>query len=379
MSNLVDLDQISLQNSNPDFSDSTSSDPDLSPPVDEIKSPQKSGKSGWSVIGVTTLASILLHGLLLLLPLPEKEKPVPPPPEDSKVRITKLPTGAKPGAKPAAKPAAKVPIAKSTPKVTPRLPRLTQRPPAIAPVVLPSPQQPQSPQPQPSAQSQASPTPDAEPVSDANPWQDFPQYPGAESGCYNLPSCMQTSRGLNEVSTYFERELTAKKYSLTPTVTESNRTVYQVSRNQLTQFLSLIEVPGKGTIYVLAEQPRSLADLGDAVEVPAEIYSVLSGLAAVDATNAQFAQPDAFYSGDHPKPEIGIMQVVSGEAPDSFFDSYLRTNLVNNGFDSTQLSQSYGGGLLYEVKKETTSLYINLVPTQDGSGTIVVIWKTLPQ
>ena len=73
------------------------------------------------------------------------------------------------------------------------------------------------------------------------------------------------------------------------------------------------------------------------------------------------------------------MQVVSGEAPDSFFDSYLRTNLVNNGFDSTQLSQSYGGGLLYEVKKETTSLYINLVPTQDASGTIVVIWKTLPQ
>ncbi len=331
-----------------------------------LHTPKQSGKFAWLLIVLTTLISLGLHLVLMFFPLPEEQKPVAAKPEEKKVRITQLPTLNKPGPK--------VPIAKSTPKVVPvprtPIPRITSIPPIQAP-------KPPTPQAVPQSASSASPANSA--PSDANPWQDFPQYPGAQAGCYNLPSCMQTGSSLSDVSSYFERELTNKKYSVSKTISESDRTVFQVTRNNITQFLSLINVPGKGTLYVLAEQPRALADLGDAVEVPAEIYSVLSGLAAADATRDQFAQPEAFYSADSPKPEIGIMQVVTGEAPDTFFDTYLRTNLFNNGFESSQLTESYGGGIVYEVKKENAALYINLVPTQDGSGTIVVIWKNLPK
>jgi hypothetical protein len=143
--------------------------------------------------------------------------------------------------------------------------------------------------------------------------------------------------------------------------------------------LSLIFVEGKGTLYVLAEEPRTLADLSQAIEVPAEIYGVLQGLAAEDATRINFAQPDAFYTADALRSSIGAAKLVPGESPDSFFDTYFRTNLVNSGFEPSDTSQQYGGGPVYTVKKEDLLLYINLVPTQDGNGTVVVVWKSLPQ
>jgi hypothetical protein len=155
--------------------------------------------------------------------------------------------------------------------------------------------------------------------------------------------------------------------------------VYQVSRDGLTQFLSLIQVDGKGTLYVLSEAPRTLADLTQAIEVPAAIYDVLAGLAAEDATRANFAQPDPFFSGETPHDQIGVMKLVLDESPDTFFDSYFRTNLFNSGFTSSETPQQYGGGPLYTVTKDDLLLYVNLVPTQDGSGTIVVIWKSQPE
>ncbi|HEY9640195.1 MAG TPA: hypothetical protein V6C57_06905 [Coleofasciculaceae cyanobacterium] len=360
MLNPVDSDETALQTSESDVDESASE------AIAWLHSPKQPRGFAWALIWLMTLVSLGLHGLLMLLPVPSEQPPPVAKPEEKKVRITQLPTLNRPApprgaaARPTPKPVVPVRRAASA------IPRPVQRAampsvqPAV-PVVSPSPQQ----------------VP-AETPTDANPWQDFPQYPGAQPGCYNLPSCMQTSQALSEVGNYFERELAAKKYRASPQITESDRQVYQVSRNNLTQFLSLISVPHQGTVYVLAEAPRSLADLAQAVEVPAAIYDVLSGLAATDATRADFAQPDAFYTGNTVRPEIGITKLVTGETPDTFFDTYFRTNLFNSGFESLEPSQ-YGGGFLYEVKKDSLSLYINLVPTQDGSGTIVVIWKQPPQ
>ena len=184
---------------------------------------------------------------------------------------------------------------------------------------------------------------------------------------------------MTEVSTFFERELTAKKYAAELTINEPNRKVFQVSRNGLTQYLSLINVEGKGTLYVLSEAPRTLADLAQAIEVPGAIYSVLSNLYAEEAGRANFTQPDAFFTAQGLRPEVGIAQLVTGENYAIFFDTYFRNNLVNNGFESSNAPQSYGGGLLYTVTKDDLTLYPVMLPTADGTGTLVVVLKSLPE
>jgi hypothetical protein len=59
-------------------------------------------------------------------------------------------------------------------------------------------------------------------------------------------------------------------------------------------------------------------------------------------------------------------------------DTFLKTNLQNNGYEVSEPKPTYGGGVVYEVKKEKLQLYFNLVPTTDGKGSIVVIWASPP-
>ncbi len=152
-----------------------------------------------------------------------------------------------------------------------------------------------------------------------------------------------------------------------------------MSRNGLTQYLSLINIEGKGTVYVLSEAPRTLADLAQAIEVPGSIYSVLSNLYGEDAGRADFSQPDAFFTPQGLRPDVGIAQLVTNENYTTFFDTYFRNNLVNNGFESSTTPQPYSGGLLYTVNKEDLTLYVGMLPTVDGTGTLVVVLKSLPE
>jgi hypothetical protein len=86
-----------------------------------------------------------------------------------------------------------------------------------------------------------------------------------------------------------------------------------------------------------------------------------------------------FFVGSDWRPEVASVQLVRGEAADTFFDVYFRNNLFNNGFSSSDTPDSYGGGQVYQIKKEDLTLYINLVPTVDGTSTLVVVLKEMPQ
>lgn len=332
-----------------------------------LHSVQKPSGLAKLLFGLTLLVSLGLHGLLLLLPTGSENKAATQKPEEKSIRITQLPTQIK---SPTVKRPPKTPVLKK--------PTVVVKPPQSQPAI-PALRRPKPQAPPPSTQAASPGSASTTPASGANPWQDFPQYPGAEAGCHNLQSCLQTADGLDKVSAFFEKELDAKKYASKLTITEANRKVYQVARNGITQFLSLIQEPGKGTLYVLAEAPRSLSDLAKAVEVPAEIYSVLQNLDAEDATRNNFAQPDLFYSSDSPRSDIGIMKLVPNSTASTFFDEYFNTNLRNNDFDFSETGQTYGNGPVYNIKKGKSSLYLNMVPTQDGTGTIVVVWKQLPK
>lgn len=342
----------------------------------------------WSAMVI----SLALHGLMMFIPMASEDHHSQPKPEDKKVHVTQLPTGKKPEISQPKSPK-KTPVAKrsqskaptvrkklqvSSPKVV--IPSIKKTPPKE----IPSQEIPKeiTPKTEPKATPEETPEPEVtntQSVPVADSWDDFPTYPSAQAGCFNLPSCMETGKELDQVAQFFEQELATKKYVVTPTTTETGKKVYQVFRNGRTQFLSLLVAQGKGTVYVLSEQPLSLQDLAKAVEVPGEIYNIIGNLGDIaDATCDNFADPNLFCEAGVQRPDIAIMKLVEGEAPDTFFDTYLRTNLVNNSYEISD-GEAYGGGAIFVVTKDSGSLYVNLVPNQQNTATIVVIWKIQPQ
>jgi hypothetical protein len=185
------------------------------------------------------LISLTLHGLFLLMPMPE-EKAKSVPKKEKTVKVTQL---ALPPSKPAARTTPKTRTA-TRPKVTPRTSRpvqsISRRQPIIQ-AVKPKPVQtpPQSrqvaPAPSPSPTSPAE-SPNVEstnqPVNATDtPLAEFPHFLGAKPGCLEVPSCFQTANDLEKVAAHFEKELPAKKFTISTNVDEPGRKVYELSRS----------------------------------------------------------------------------------------------------------------------------------------------------
>lgn len=230
--------------------------------------------------------SLALHGLLLLTPMPNKNiADVRKKEVEKSVKVTQLPTTVPlPTTKPSLQVSPKAQTPKPTPRqvVTPvtRQPVLPVRPqlsiqdsPRPKPVqASPSP----SPAPSPEVATSPSPSPEPTPVT-ITALAEFPIFPGAKAGCLEVQSCFQTGNPLDNVAAYFEKELQARGFTASADIDEpDSRKVYQVSRSDFpTQYLSLISTE-QGTIYVLAEEPRNLNDLKNAVVVPPEFYNILA-------------------------------------------------------------------------------------------------------
>lgn len=339
------------------------------------------------------LTSLVLHGLLLLMPLPEETKSTPK--KERSVKVTQLTL-------PASKPptSTKPKTLTTRPKVTPRTSRpvqpISRRQPIIQgvkPKPVQTPPQPRqvAPVPSPSPTTSPAKSPNVEPTNLANatdtPLAEFPHFLGAKPGCLEVPSCFQTANDLEKVAAHFEKELPAKGFTTSVNVDEPGRKVYEVSRSDFsTQYLSLIDTKD-GTIYVIADAPRSLDELKQAVVVPEEFYSVLAEIGEELEDETQFADPSQFYSklsSQEPdgslipgqlREEIQAQKLVLGQTPDAVYDSILPS--LQSVFDVSE-SGSYGDGNLYALKKDSFTGYLNLVPTKDNSGTIVVLWTEKP-
>ena len=339
-------------------------------------------------------ASVGLHALLLFVPFPSAKQESKPPQEKT-VKVTQLPSTSKiAGAKPTIKPSL-APKSLIVPK------RLTARPqsaiPPIPSPIKPVPQAEPAPQKvQPASEAHSSSAADPN-----NPLNPFPHFPGAQPGCLGVPSCYATGKDLAIVSSYFEKELPIKKYTIQPSLDESDRKVYEISRDGAKQFLSLI-FDGTSTLYVLADAPRSLADLQKTVQIPPEFTNnILSQLSQsvsgselssdLNPTPDNFADPNAFFTSlggadaqgfdvaAEANPEVESLKLVQGKTPTQLFSSFFSGSLQNNGFESTPIASGYGGGELYQIKKGSSKpFYLNLVPTKDGTSTIVVVWRSQP-
>ncbi len=235
-----------------------------------------------------------------------------------------------------------------------------------------------------------------------DPFIDFPKYPNAEIGSWGLLqgqedlASQQTGDRQDVVASYFERELQARGYEIKILSSDSKQKVYQIFKGGLNKFLNLIVRDGKGTAIVLASQAldiNKLQALSVASKAETDFDIVLKQLSELGAQRIAipefyFAQPEKFYamsakergSYDIAKPKLGFdgnFVVILSKSPEQVFSNFFAPNFQNSKFEVSQMS-NYGGGLVYKVKQGSFVRYLNLLPTQSGVGTIVVIWENLP-
>ncbi|TYQ30308.1 hypothetical protein [Pseudanabaena sp. UWO310] len=253
------------------------------------------------------------------------------------------------------------------------------------------------------AEHQSSETKTSSPDVFKDPFVDFPQYSNAGTGSFGLLqgqedlASQQTSDRQDVVALYFEKELPARNYEIKTLSSDSTRKVYQIFKGGLSKFLNLIVREGKGTAIVLASQPLDLENLQALVvasQAETDFDIVLKHLSDLGAQRIAipefyFAQPEKFYaksvkdpnSYDIDNPQFGFdgnFVVILDKNPEQLFSNFFAPQLQNHKFDISQMSD-YGGGLIYKVKQGSFVRYLNLLPTQSGVGTVVVIWKSLPK
>ena len=344
------------------------------------------------------LISLAAHGLLLFIPLPSNVKTVPPP-KEKPVRITQFSNSSK-------QPIVTLP--KASPKII-QPPKLIQKVaflnrqlvlPSPHPRVVPPPQQQavqkssSTPSVQPSTVSSAtttpSPTPSNSPSNPNDPFADFPHYQPSTAGCFGKPSCYETNVALDRLANYFDKQLPVK-YGVKSEFNEPNRRVYQLSKGGVTKYLNLLLIDQQqGAVYVLADQALTPDQLKGAVEIPPGLVTALGQVSDDKAEESDFSDTGPFFTklshqeqdGTLLPPEFrpgieGDPKLVSGQTP-QILAPVLTANL-KGVFDEITPAQDYGKGLVYKMMKGSATFYLNLVPTQDGKSTIVVLWTSLPQ
>lgn len=350
-------------------------------------------KSSWQQLARPMLFfSIGIHVLLLLLPMPKPEtettkKAV----TQDKVKITELPSSSLPRAskkiiKPTVKPSPviKQKVATSTaikqsPKVVLSTKTAKPTPQAIASEPL---------------GTSSLPNPD----NLNNPFSDFPKYINAQPGSLGLfeasldQSSQQTKDSLTAVTQYFERELKAREYKINFAKNEVNTKVIEVTKGDTTKFLNLI-THNSGTVIVLASEILNPENIGDVAKVSPQEEAFISILDRTNLENIEdpevyLADPslfyskfgadkDGFYEVEQKSNTVGTIRLIPDRIPEQVFDTVFAQELKSSGFEVTPQGE-YGGGIVYEVKQESFVTYLNLVPTSDRQGTIIVAWSSMP-
>ncbi|MBD1857577.1 MULTISPECIES: hypothetical protein [Leptolyngbya] len=109
---------------------------------------------------------------------------------------------------------------------------------------------------------------------------------------------------------------------------------------------------------------------------------------SIDVPEFYFEQPDLFYqksatdpnSYDIEKPLAGFdgnFTLILEQTPEQVFTTFFQSKLDSTVFRVVP-QPNYGGGLVYEIQQGDFVRYLNLVPTKDQTGTIVVIWNKRP-
>ncbi|NEQ22260.1 MAG: hypothetical protein F6K28_24320 [Microcoleus sp. SIO2G3] len=94
-----------------------------------------------------------------------------------------------------------------------------------------------------------------------------------------------------------------------------------------------------------------------------------------------FHDPSLYFDSAETEPTLksDILRAVwmDGKTPEQVYISVLSSQLQSGNFQTEQ-KPDYGGGTVYKIRQDDSVWYLNLVPTTDGKGTIIVVWNREP-
>lgn len=93
-----------------------------------------------------------------------------------------------------------------------------------------------------------------------------------------------------------------------------------------------------------------------------------------------FPDPNAFFSDPvklTKRKGLVAFDWFSPIKPDILFYDHIERIYKGKGYALTRKGD-YGGGEVYELKKGTDVRYLNIVPTGDKTGTLIMVWKDSP-
>lgn len=379
------------------------------------------------------LASLILHGLLLVIPTSSEEKPkAPTKKEPEKVKITQLPTTPKPltaqapiaAVKPSplvaqAKPSSVIPkpiVAQSNPirppSITPPIPPIPSvtrsKPQAITPPApvtsaastLPNPATAPPaastlPAPATAPATASTTTPAASAPTPSNPFDSFPFPKTAQIGSLGLlsgendKSARNTAEALDAVVAFYNTELPAKKFTPAPLTNEADLKVYQVStQGSAPQFLHLISKDGKTVILLASQQVSDLKSLKDAGTRSAEEIAFYDNvltpiekddnlvLNSVDPSDiAKIPEAGKFADLNKFRPLVKTGNLAP-KSPDELAAIYAN-QLNQQGFTQIAKESPYGGAIVYKISQGTFKAYLYFVAIQ-GNYTMALLSKDAP-
>ncbi len=342
------------------------------------------------------LLSIGFHGLILFAPNSTHKAELPKKEVAQQVKITQLPISSNPPRviKKTAPSTVKSPIVRQTNRAIVSQKVISQ--PAIkqsfSAAVSPTP----APQ---TIVSPASETITLPSLSELNnPFGDFPKYANAQPGSLGLfkaeldQSSQQTQDAIALVSQYFEKELKARKYKLTFAKNEADTKVFEITKGNTTKFLNLIN-HNSSTVIILASEilnPENINNVAKASpqeEAFIEIFSEIN-FENIDDPESYLSDPslfyskfgagkDGFYEVEPKSNTLGTIRLIPNQSPEQVFNTIFAPALKSSGFEVNPQGE-YGGGIVYQIQQKTFVTYLNLVPTSDRQGTIVVAWHSMP-
>ncbi|MGF1673673.1 MAG: hypothetical protein ACFCUV_08320 [Rivularia sp. (in: cyanobacteria)] len=215
-----------------------------------------------------------------------------------------------------------------------------------------------------------------------NPFADFPNYSNVRPIFCGIQIARLdrrtrlTSDSLDAVAAYFEKRLAETDFQVEKLTDEPHTKVYQVSKENLTQFLQLFATKEPGTMILLSSERvdcyrlsnQNLQENPNAEEKAFDV--IFSNL---------YAQFDWREEKDFAlTPEIEKVLGKDIQNTPEELALLIKSNLELESFEASQIKKNETSELVYEVKKGEFIKYISFLPTKEGKGAIVLLLKNNP-
>ncbi|MEQ8464816.1 hypothetical protein [Coleofasciculus sp. E1-EBD-02] len=184
-------------------------------------------------------------------------------------------------------------------------------------------------------------------------------------------SARHIQQPLGQVIKYYGKELPERNYTLAnPSIDEPDFKVYQVSQDDISQYLHLI-FNGENTIIFLSETQLDRADLPELAAETAEereLKETVEQIIIAGEYEKKLSEGVKKKLGDG---KYNYLGTVYAKATEQLGDQ-IESKIKEKGFKVPQVFPLGEEGIIYSVEKNDFKGFIQLIPTQDESGTAVI-------